>query len=149
MPRKTVGTAALESLQKDHETRDPIELQREIHKQYEDEIIAALERGKKQFVKDFYIIVLNKKERLLPNVIRSYYFPRASCPTPEYDQTVYRYQRHEDMLTFLWVIPSKDTCHLLRENALIVEEKELLQCVLEFYDGTLDRRAASLNKERV
>ena len=83
------------------------------------------------------------------NVIRNYFFHRSTCPTPEWDQVVYYYKRADDALNFLWVIPSKDTCELLRENALMVapDERDLLNFVLNFYDGTLERIAQKLNGE--
>lgn len=148
---KTVGQSSLDLLKKDPETRDPIELEREIHKGYENHIIECVERSKKIYLTDFYVVVETKKERLMPNVIRNYIFGRTSCPTPSYDQTVYKYHKKDDRVEFLWVIPSKDTCELLRNNALIVveSEKRLLKFVLDFYDNTLLNYAKKLNGEYV
>ena len=92
---------------------------------------------------------LTKKEKLLNNVLRNYFFPTQACPTPTWDQAIYHYHSADDRLEFLWVIPSKDTCELFQENALYIvpEEKELLRFVLDFEDGTLLRLAKKLNKE--
>lgn len=146
--RETVGAYAHELLQKDPETRDPIELQREIHKEdYERNVFEAIERGKKMYTAPFYIVVITKREKLMQNVLRHYFFPRQSCPRPEWDQVVYRYQN--DSIEFLWTVPDKNTCELLKDNAIIVdpEERLLLQMVLDFSDGTLDRRALIYNGE--
>jgi hypothetical protein len=150
MKRKTVGKLSTDLLQKAPDTRDPIELERSMHKDYIDNIYACCNRGKKDIIGDFFIVVETKKERLLENVIRNYFFPRISCPTPNYDQTVYRYTLQNDHIDFLWTIPSKDTCELFRNNILEIapEEKQLLQFVMDFYDGTLLKLAKKLNNEK-
>lgn len=147
--KEKAGKIALDLMQKTPETRDPIELEKEMHKDYESNIHECIELTKKKIAGDFFVVVLTKKEKLLPNVVRNFYFGRLTCPTPDYDQTVYRYNGTEDYLEFMWVIPSKDTCELLRFNALEVHqsEKELLGYVLDFYDGSLMRIAKRLNKE--
>lgn len=146
----TVGRAALEALQKEAPTRDPIELEQEMHRDYEKNIYECLERGKKLFSGDFYIVVEVKKERALQNVIRNYFFPRLSCPTPNTDQTVYKYHAVDDVIEFLWVVPAKDICQLLYDNALQVadDERVLLNFVLDYYDGTLLEMAKQLNGEK-
>lgn len=147
--RDTVGKISSELIQKEPDTRDPIELEREMHKEYEKNLIETLEEGKKRYPSDFYLVVLTKTERLMINVIRDYFFSRLSCPTPEYDQVVYKYHKKDDILEFLWVIPSKDACIHLRNNAILVDksERDLLNFVLDFFDGTLDRKAKLLNNE--
>lgn len=82
-------------------------------------------------------------------VYHNYYLARKSCPTPEYDQTVYQYIYSADALKYLWTIPDKETCLVYRENALFVveEEKKLLKYILDFFDGSLDRLCRKLNKE--
>lgn len=147
--RTTVGKVAIDLQKKESPTHDPIELEREMHKDYEAHMQQAIDRGLKDHPKDFYVVVLTKKERLLENVLRNFFLTRQSCPRPEYDQTVYRYDRATDTIEFLWVIPSKDTCQLFKQNALdiVPEERGLLEYILKFYDGTLDATANTLNGE--
>ncbi len=149
--RDTVGKLSIDLLKKPYETRDPIELEREMHKDYEKNILECIDRGKKEIPGNFYVVVETKKERSMQNVVRNYFFYRQSCPTPTTDQTVYHYFRGEDRVEFLWVIPSNDTCMLLRDHALEVVENErgLLQYVLDFYDGTLLLMARKLNGENL
>ena len=101
-------------------------------------------------VGDFYIVVTTKKERLMSNVLRNYFFGRFSCPTPEYDQTVYKYHRKDDQIEFLWVVPCKETCEVMKSDPLGVpqEEKELLKFVLDFEDGSLLRLSKGFNGEK-
>jgi hypothetical protein len=88
-----------------------------------------------------------------PNMMRAKWFATQDAPTPWYDQTVYEY-KHEGMIdeiTFLWTVPSKDTCEMYAREVKYVskEEKELVKFVLEFYDGTLLKRAKQLNGEEL
>lgn len=149
MTEKTIGAQYLDYVQKAPETTDPIEIQREAHKVYIDEVLKTVDSGKKKYSGDFYVVVETKKERLMEMMIRNFLYHRSTCPTPQYDTSVYRYHRSDDMLEFLWVIPSKDTCELFRDNALqiVKEEKQLLEYVLNFYDGTLFNMAKRLNGE--
>lgn len=148
--RKTVGQVSSELLLKTPDTRDPIELEKAMHSDYEKNIYECISIHKKIFTNDFYVVVITKKEPLMQNVMRNYFYARHSCPTPDYDQTVYFYDQENDIIEFLWTIPSKDTCLYLKENALLVDlaESELLRFVLNFADGTLFKIAKARNGEK-
>lgn len=149
MARETLGKLSVDLLSKKHEPHNPIDYTREMLEGYDKNISECVDRYKDKFWGDFYVVVLTKKERLLKNVLRSYFFGRVSCPTPDYDQAVYRYHESVGSLEFLWVVPSKDTCELLKANAAIVDksEWELLHYVLQFYDDTLFKQCKKLNGE--
>lgn len=147
--KKTVGAVSAALLQQESPERSPIELERAMHEDYEKNFFACLETHKKVFNGDFYIVVLTKRERLMPNVLRNYFMARLSCPTPEWDQAVYRYHHRDERIEFLWVVPSKDSCEHLAAHRLEVapEEQGLLYYVLQFLDGDLLRKAQQLNGE--
>lgn len=149
MENGTVGKAAVNLQLKDEPSHSVIDYQREMHKDFEKNIYDCVERGKKGFSSDFFVVVITKKERLFENVIRNYFINRKSCPTPEWDQAVYSYNHKDDHLKFMWVIPAKDICEYYRFYMLLVvpEERELLNFVLEFHDGTLFRLSKKLNGE--
>lgn len=146
---KTVGAIASDLMIKSPESTDPIEIEKEMQKEYIQHLIETAQTGKEFCDTDFYVVVITKKEPLMQNVMRNYFYWRHSCPTPDYDQAVYCYRQKEEDLAFLWVIPSKDTCELLRDNALLVasEERALRDFVLAFADGSLYRYAKQLNGE--
>lgn len=150
MTRPTVGKISADLRAKAPDSRDPIELQKEMHKNYMQELFTCIADFKKNYYQDFYVVVLTKKERLMPNVYRNYFFARKSCPTPDYDQALFKYHSQKEAIEFLWVIPSRDSCMLLKNNALQVapEERTLLGYVLEFADGTLFKLAKKLNGEK-
>ena len=149
--RETVGKLSTDLLNKnDANDHSVIEQMQENVKDYEKHMEDAISNAKKHYPNNtFYISVITKKERLMQNVLRNYFIPLQACPTPTYDQTVYRYTVSCDALEYLWVVPSKDTCKYLREFALEVvpEERALLQNVLDFYDGTLLKLAKKCNGE--
>lgn len=150
MKRDTVGKISSDLIIKQNEdTHCAEEQMREQLSDYDRNLFERVELAKRECFNDFYIIVITKKERLMPNVIRNYFTHRLSCPTPEYDQIVYKYNRKDEVIDFLWVIPSKDTCQTMRDNALNVPqvERELLNFVLDFYDGTLLKISKKLNGE--
>ncbi len=149
MKRDTVGKISLELSQQESPTRDPIELEREMHKDYEKNIFECIDRYKPVYTGDFFIEVITKKEPLMQNVLRNYFFGVQACPTPTWDQTVYHFHRNDDRIEFLWVIPAKDVCEMLTLNALEVHksERELLNFVFQFNDGTLLKLAKKLNGE--
>lgn len=149
MDNKTVGSASLDLMQQNHTPESAIDYEREMHKDFEKEINNCISRHLTAFTGDFFVVVIRKRERLMSNVYRNYFFARKSCPTPTYDQIVYKYNRTTGVIEFLWVVPDLETATIFRNHALEVtpEEKGLLNFVLSFYDGTLDKLAQTLNNE--
>jgi hypothetical protein len=147
--KETVGSISQKLLQRAPETRDPIELQREMQKDYMDNLVKCVEYHRPIIEGSFYILVITKNEKLLPNVFRNYFYARHSCPTPDYDQSVFVYNNDLERIEYLWTIPSKDTCIHFKNNVLQIAESErdLLKFVLEFSDGSLFKLAKKLNGE--
>lgn len=147
--RETVGKIATSLMQKQDIPISPIEIEREAHKDYGKNLLQCFDEARKIYPDNFFLVVITKKEPLLENVLRNYFFHRSTCPTPDYDQAVYRYVKKDDAIEFLWVIPSKDACLYLKKNAKLVipDEHSLLNYVLRFADGTLYAWAKRLNDE--
>jgi hypothetical protein len=149
--KENIGKIATELIAKSDDKHSAIDQTSESLTDYERNVIECAEKGLKEHKSDFFIVVITKKEALFDNIYRNYFLHRRSCPTPEYDQTVYHYIYKQDALKYMWTIPDKDTCQMYRMYVAVVkeEEKQLLGFVLGFYDGSLDRLAAKLNKESV
>ena len=141
--KKTVGQMYVEAQKTEDAPMSLRELTDAMHQEYEAKLIETIENGKKQYPdeKYFFIEDITKQERLMMKVLRHIILPRMTCPTPNYDQTVYRYHVADDALEYIWTIPSPASCQMYRANALMVapEERELLQFVLDFDDGTLEK----------
>jgi hypothetical protein len=100
--------------------------------------------------KDFYVVALigfdlkTKKEKLLA-------WPRFSCPTPVYDQHVFKYHHESTALEFLWSLPNKEKCayyiknyhKLLRDPD---QQKQTTMCLM-FDSGQLLEWVKKENKE--
>jgi hypothetical protein len=145
----TVGAQALALMEKEPEVTTVIDQQRAMQEDYLYELVACVQEFRKQYNQDFFISVLTKNEKLMPNVFRNYFIPRLSCPTPNYDQAVYKFNKEKEDIEFIWSIPCKEACEYLKVNSLSVpkEEHDLLYFVLAFADGTLDKICRQLNKE--
>ena len=145
-----IGQISSELALKDPGTHTVAEQGKEQLKGYLPNLIEATEKGKLERPnQDFYIVVLTKRERLMSNVIRHYFFTRTSCPTPDYDQAVYYYTHLKDAVEFLWVVPDRVTTKFFKKHCLEipVEDKCLLEYVFKFYDGTLEKLSKKLNGE--
>ena len=110
---------------------------------------------KPAMIGDFYIEVLAKHEiiydKALPNggVTRFQKYAKQKCPTPFFDQTVYRVT--SDTIEFLWVVPDIDTCIRFYEaqESCPPEAHELLTFILGNLNGNLHRVAQKLNGEEI
>lgn len=132
------------------------ELQESMHKgdssekTFEEEVWVTVGRGvKADYISgDFFVVVLFRKDRILKNIIRQQFFYRQTIPTPEFDQTVYKYFRKDDKLEMLWTIPNNATCLYLPLMGadLPKEHLPLLEMVEAFKRGDLDKK--HLEKEK-
>lgn len=139
MERKTVGKISQELLLKPDRKQGVIDTQREMNKEF----IPGLEecvRRHKHWDKPFYVVVINKRERLMVNVIRQYFLARKTLPTPDYDQSVFKYTPATGDLEFLWVVPDIQTVTLLAHNMIDIpnEQFELAGFCRLFEQGQLD-----------
>lgn len=108
-----------------------------------------IEDATKLYGKDFFVVVESKKEPRMHNVIRNLFFHRHTCPTPQYDQCVYKYNFADDHIELIWVLPTMEAYTYLKNNFLNINdgEKELLEYVLQDCDGRLLNKCKKLNGE--
>lgn len=168
MNDKTIGAIASELMSSpDTKNLNPQDIQRAQEQEYVNNLIWCVKHAKKEIQcndkcaescskrsameGDFFITTALKKEDLLQNVLRHYHIPTKVCPTPTYDQTLYRYNDAKGELEFIWVIPDRETCLTFKENVnnIVPEERALLQYILDFYDGTLYRKMKEFNGEQL
>jgi len=163
---QTVGKIASDLMLKTPDSNDPIEIQRATEQEYLDNLMWCVQHALKKvdcssiashdecknrtaLEGDFYVAALLKKEKLLQNVLRNYFIATKSCPTPTFDQTIYKYNSKKEAIEFLWVVPDQETALTLKDNKQIVvpSERGLLQFVLDYYNGNLHRVCKQLNGE--
>ncbi len=153
MEKRTAGQVATDLMQRDvYGDITAGERMQEMLSEYERGVIDAVNSGKNSYTgSDFFIVALTKREQLMQNIIRNYFIPRKSCPTPQYDQTVYRYVSKDDRLDMLWTLPSIAAIQnlLAHKHELDPSFFQLLQFVLDFLDGKLEKLAQVLNNEHI
>jgi hypothetical protein len=152
---KTAGELSLEYSKKNDKIL-AVDMQREIlngtnsKRSFLEEVEFSAHRGRQDpnISRDFFVVCLLKKERLLQNIVRPYYFYRQTCPTPDYDQTVYKVHSNGE-LEYIWTIPDIDTCNQVVINKHLMAEDHvlLISMVTAFNNGELLRYAKKLNKE--
>lgn len=147
--RETVGKISSELLQKDIGPIAVIDQQREMQKDYIDNLIQCVERSKSEFPGDFFVVVETKTEPLMPNVMRNYFFARWTCPTPTYDQSIFKYSKKDERIEYIWTLPSRDACYHIKNNLdkISNEEQQLAFFVMSLFDGSLLRKSKELNNE--
>ncbi len=147
---KTAGQISQELQSKESGKISVVEQQQAMTGDYMKNLFEAVDRGFKDFPGDFFIHVETKREVILDNVIRNYFIARSTCPTPNYDQTVFRYNRLSGEIEYWWTIPSRDACHHIKNNKhlIVKEEQQLLSFVLAFDEGKLLQLCKKLNGEK-
>lgn len=148
--RLTVGAQAVAAMDKGQDPVSVIDQQRAMQTDYLKNLLECAQTFRKSHPNtDFFIVVLTKREKLLQNVFRNYFTARFTCPVPNYDQAVYRFDNAKEDIEFIWVVPNKETCILYKNNALSIhpEERQLLTFVLAFASGDLYNYCRYLNKE--
>ena len=102
------------------------------------------------FVGDFYVEVYTFMAKLLPNVIRNRMYTRKSCPTPNYDQIVYRFNSEMERIEELWVLGTRATCFYFLQNQKEIRPDmyQTVDYIRQFADGSLFRMCKELNNEK-
>lgn len=141
-PNKTspIGKVAYDLLQKPDYKQGVVDTQREVDKEFFSEIQKCVERKPHSDWKSpWYIIVLNRRERTMINVVRRQFLGRKTIPTPEYDQTVFRFYPSTGNLEFIWCIPDKNTTLWMYDNPGDVPKEHdwLKNFVFDFLNGSL------------
>jgi len=144
-----VEASRYKSLNEDLEPHiDPIELARNMMKDWPSLREKAIKEGLAKMNGDFYIVMITKEEQLYTEVKSVFFITAQACPSPTYDQTVYKYHRAESKLEWAWTIPDLESCKYLMENLLTIDDpdmKRLRDFVIEFYNETLTLRAMKYN----
>jgi len=119
-------------------------------KSYRDELIKCVENNKDKVDDDLWIDVQKKEERLFKGKThRLYFIAKRACPSPTNDQDVFKYNKKDDKIEYIWSVPDVNTCRQMMADPLGVpaDQKCLLNFVIDFKEGKLLERAKKLNGE--
>jgi hypothetical protein len=152
----TIGSQLLNIASRQLDKMSVIDAWKAKEQDYLKNLVECVETNRKKFEKDFYILTTIKNETIfnkyLPMpVFREYFFALNDCPTPNYDQNLFKYNSKLEQIEFVWAIPDRETAQMLHANKDIIDESErwLLKFVLDYADGTLYRLMKSLNGEQI
>jgi len=127
--KPTVGEEAYKRLL-NPEKQEVGETSSEMNKTFEEELMTCVKDYQSSRLEEnapFYVVVLHKKERLMKNVIRRYFFGRETEPTPDYDQVVFKVDPKTQQVDFKWVIPDIETYHdMVLNGHLYPKDKQML-----------------------
>lgn len=96
---------------------------------------------------DFYIISMLLHDEKLNYSIKNKFFATSACPTPMYDQSVYKFKRATQEIEYLWTVPDKLTVEIWSQDKTAMEPENLplLDMILKFKSGELQRMSDELN----
>ena len=146
----TFGEQYLEGIQKDSGMAPVSDIRDGMLSEWDKNVLEVVQKTRAlEPTRHFYVCVTTKREFLVKNTIRNYFESKYACPTPSFEQVVYKIHQGGTNISIMWVIPNKDACIYLTMNALNVapEERQLLEYVLRFNKGELDQLAQKENGE--
>ena len=149
----TKGKIIYDHLVKNWDEKDDCTIKDQVDersKSYRKELIECVETHKKIFHGNFFVDVQAKLERIFKGKVHRFFFiGRKSCPSPSYDQSVYKYNFKDETISFVWAIPDKASCGNMMRNPdfYLPEHRDLLNFVISFKNGSLLEYAKKLNNE--
>lgn len=151
MTRETVGKVISDTYATQQYGAELGEIQQDQFNRYMVRLKEFEEEGKQKFNTNFFIEIVPKRERLMPQILpRILGNVRQTCPTPFLDQDVYMYNKKDDVLEFLWTLPELNQCKRLKMDALRLDafDRDVLKYVLDYESGVLFKLMKILNNEK-
>lgn len=144
--RETVGAMSIKAAQ-DQNQSDTWETTQQREKEILHNLHDFVEKKKVEHRSDFFIMLLSRREKILTNVIRDRLYCLKACPTPNYNQSLWKYHYLDDRLEFLWSVPPKEAVDFLSRYPIEMNDMcaDVIKCVFDFIDGTLARKTRELN----
>lgn len=110
----TLGTKILTEMEKQRTDVSISELQETSQKNYMQNVMDKALEFTQKHPGDCYIVVNGRMHKVFANfgvpVVEERPVARFSCPTPWYDQTVFKFNYKDQALDYLWTVPSKASC---------------------------------------
>ncbi len=148
--KPTFGEQYLKGIQSDSGKAPVKDIREGMLSEWDQNVLEVVQKTRAiEPTRHFYVCVTTKREYLAKNTIRNYFESKYDCPTPTFEQVVYKIHKDGTNISLMWVIPNKDACIYLTMNAFTVapQERELLSYVLRFNKGELDQLAQKENGE--
>ena len=126
--KKSYGQISRETLENNTFDDNVIEYRRKMEPGVMKDIWGVIIQAKSHLLyanRDFYIVATISPVQLADNQPLWKIWARRSCPTPVYNQNVWKYHHKSASLEYLWTIPHRGTYYFLLKNynKLSKEEK--------------------------
>lgn len=151
MNKKTIGQLSYDLKKQTPHMANVLELSKESEKSYIDSLRECVDTSQQRFRGDFFVEVKTVKEQLLDNVLRNKFHALNCCPSPEYDQTVFKFDHKKGQIEHIWTLPDKESSYMLvhYRNQVVPEERQLLNFVINYASGELFKLMKRLNGEEL
>lgn len=140
-----VGQAAFDILSRENDTQEVGETLEAMAPRYLKELFATIEQHKSSFDNIFYVVVLRKKEPWAVNVLRQWFIPRSTRPSPyvlrvdypNHDHDVWQVNCKDSNITLEWTLPTaQDSLTILKNKEMY--DSNLVNWIQLFNKGKLD-----------
>jgi hypothetical protein len=150
--KKTVGQQIIDNAAHKESGNIPVmDLAAAMCEDYMPKLLRAIDEQCQFTKEDFYIEVLQKHERVLEKAFRPHIMIcHYSCPKPNPDQTIFRYNQKDGRIELIWVLPPEDAIVHLLENFKYVhaDEQQLLNYCVMYARGDLWKLMKKFNVEK-
>jgi hypothetical protein len=151
--RKTVGEVynLTHKAERPETTQDLLDTQKPAAVDYMQKLHKTVRSAVETYPGQPYVFVeaFTRKDKLMVRALVTEFFTRSSCPTPSFNQAVYRYDVKNGRLEFAWQLPSNKRCLHYLANPFSLDEGErlIIGYVHDLKSGALEQLAINLNNE--
>lgn len=126
--------------------QDSLDHSNEINKNEDAKLHEKYKEGLKKYPnKDFYIYCLLRSDPMLPTSYAAVWGTRRICPTPSFDQVLFKYMKKIKALYIMWSIPNVKSCvrymNIPIKELRTAEREQYEKWVIPFYNGELEKLA--------
>jgi len=151
-----LGQAVYDILSKEQATQTVEETVEAMTPMYFEQLMLAVDKGCKDFVAPFYIVVQRKKETIggaICNVLKHRYITRQTKPYanflrhewPNADHDLYEVDNDKGTMTLLYTLPNAQDSKTILKNSDCYDPK-LVEWIVAYNRGTLDTQKPELDK---
>lgn len=150
MSKKTIGQLSYDLKKNAPYVGNALELSKESEQDYIKSLRECVDTNQQTFPGDFFIEVKTIKEQLMDNVLRNKFIPLNCCPSPEYDQTVFKFDHKKGQIEHIWTLPDRESSHMLvyYRHQVVPAERQILNYVISYASGELFKLMKRLNGEK-
>lgn len=149
MSKKILSDHINESQKKGHGDYTYDEINQKMCRGILEELMRFATEETKKYDGDFYIQQVTETARGTNRTVKNVSISRNTCPSPDFDQVVYKYKKKDDVLELLWVVPEKQVAYYILSGLdtgdLDPDVYDLVEYVVDFATGELNKKCLEYN----